>query len=108
MFIFSKCYRPYTGVVQLRGPENIGLQRTIPAAASKSPVQSHLRITLENNEKIRPEPDRENAFARESGGASATGIELFSKFKSTQFKHRLLIGFIFVNRSKLVCPAKSD
>ena len=68
MFIFSKCYRPYTGVVQLRGPENIGLQRTIPAAASKSPVQSHLRITLENNEKIRPEPDRENAFARASGG----------------------------------------
>lgn len=26
------------------------------------------RITLENNGKIRPQPDRENAFARASGG----------------------------------------
>jgi hypothetical protein len=31
-------------------------------------VQSRLRITLENNGKIRPRPDRENAFARASGG----------------------------------------
>ena len=26
------------------------------------------RITLENNEKFLPQPDRENAFARPSGG----------------------------------------
>ena len=32
------------------------------------PVLSPTRITLEYNEKIRPEPDRENAFARASGG----------------------------------------
>ena len=29
---------------------------------------SPARITLENNGKIRPQPDRENAFARASGG----------------------------------------
>ena len=33
------------------------------------PVLSPSRITLENNGKILPEPDRENAFARASGGA---------------------------------------
>ena len=33
-----------------------------------APVNSPTRITLENNEKIRPQPDRENAFARASGG----------------------------------------
>ena len=32
------------------------------------PVNSPSRITLENNGKIRPEPDRENAFAGASGG----------------------------------------
>ena len=32
------------------------------------------RITLENNGKIRPQPDRENAFARASGGGNGTGI----------------------------------
>jgi hypothetical protein len=73
-FIVLECYRPYTGFVQSRGPENIGLQRKIPAAASKSPVQSHLRITLENNGKIRPQPDPENAFARASGGATGTAV----------------------------------
>ena len=30
---------------------------------------SAARIALENNEKIRPQPDRENAFARASGGS---------------------------------------
>jgi len=72
IFTFSECYRPYTGFVQSRGPEIIGLQRTIPAAASKSPVQSHLRITLENNGKIRPRPDQVNAFAGASGGGRGT------------------------------------
>jgi hypothetical protein len=32
------------------------------------PVNSPSRITLENNEKIQPRPDRENAFAGASGG----------------------------------------
>ena len=33
-------------------------------------VDSSSRITLENNGKIRRQPDRENAFARASGGGS--------------------------------------
>ena len=36
---------------------------------------SPARITLENNGKIRPQPDRENAFAGASGGAAATAVE---------------------------------
>jgi len=38
-------------------------------------VLSPSRITLENNEKIRQLPDRENAFAGASGGGDGTGIE---------------------------------
>ena len=36
--------------------------------SARSSVFSPSRITLEYNEKIRPDPDRENAFARASGG----------------------------------------
>ena len=66
--MFSSGYGLYTECAQSRGPENISLQRTCPAAVERTPVQSQLRITPENNGKIRPQPDRENAFARESGG----------------------------------------
>ena len=38
-------------------------------------VRSPARITLENNEKIRPQPDRENAFAGASGGGSGPDIQ---------------------------------
>ncbi|WP_438362899.1 hypothetical protein, partial [Nioella halotolerans] len=38
-------------------------------------VFSPTRITLEYNEKFRPQPDRENAFAGASGGAEGTGGE---------------------------------
>jgi hypothetical protein len=38
-------------------------------------VLSPTRITLQYNEKIRPQPDRENAFAGASGGGDATGGE---------------------------------
>jgi hypothetical protein len=38
-------------------------------------VLSLSRITLENNGKIRPQPDRENAFAGASGGGDGTAIE---------------------------------
>jgi len=41
----------------------------VPAA-----VNSPSRITLENNGKIRPQPDQENAFVGASGGADGTGI----------------------------------
>ena len=56
-------------------PENIGPERRIPAISVAGPVLSPSRITLENNEKIRLQPDRENAFARASGGADATAVE---------------------------------
>jgi hypothetical protein len=36
-------------------------------------VLSPSRITLENNGKIRPQPDRENAFVGASGGGSYSG-----------------------------------
>ena len=56
-------------MTQATGPENIGPERPLPALLAPAPVLSPTRITLENNEKIRPQPDRENAFARASGGA---------------------------------------
>jgi hypothetical protein len=40
-----------------------------------TPVLSPTRITLENNGKIRSQPDRENAFAGASRGADATDVE---------------------------------
>ena len=69
----------FTKPAQSSGPENIGLQRPLPGHLAPGSVLSPSRITLENNEKIPPQPDQENAFARASGGASATGIELFSR-----------------------------
>ena len=36
---------------------------------AQRPVFSPTRITLENNGKIRPQPDRENGFSKASGGA---------------------------------------
>ena len=61
---------------QSSGPENIGAERPLPGLRAPRPVNSLSRITLENNEKIRPQPDRENAFARASGGGKVTNTEL--------------------------------
>ena len=58
----------FTKSAQSSGPENIGPERPLPGLLAQRPVLSPTRITLENNEKTRPEPDRENAFARASGG----------------------------------------
>ncbi|MBY0350933.1 hypothetical protein, partial [Tabrizicola sp.] len=55
-------------VVRLTGLENVGPERTRVRPLGRGSVNSPSRITLENNEKIRPQPDRENAFARASGG----------------------------------------
>ena len=38
-------------------------------------VNRPCRITQENNEKIRPQPDRENAFAGENGGGDGPEIQ---------------------------------
>ena len=49
------------------------------------------RITLENNGKIRPQPDRENSFSRASGGAGGIRThETLSRplvFKTSAFNH---------------------
>lgn len=52
------------------------------------PVLSHTRITLENSGKIRPQMDRENAFAGASGGADATRIQRSPR--SDPFKSKIL------------------
>ena len=61
--------------MRLTGPENIGPERTLPRLLALRPVNSSTRITPENNGKIRPQPDRENAFAGASGGGNATAVE---------------------------------
>ena len=50
-------------------------ERTLSALLAKRPVLSLSRITLENNEKIRPRLDRENAFARATGGEKGSDLE---------------------------------
>ena len=61
-------YKKFTKRAQSTGPENIGPERPLPGLLAAAAVLSPLRITLENNGKIRPQPDRENAFAGASGG----------------------------------------
>ena len=61
---------------RLTGLENIGPERTLSTLLAPGQVNSPTRITLENNEKIRPQLDRENAFARASGGAGDSGAQL--------------------------------
>ena len=53
---------------RLTGLENIGPERTLSDHLGNVPVNSHTRITPENNGKIRAQPDRENGFVRASGG----------------------------------------
>jgi hypothetical protein len=64
-----------TKSAQSTGPESIGSERTLFDLLAPRQVLSLSRITLENNEKIRPEPDREKLFNRSSGGATASGVE---------------------------------
>ena len=64
----SMDWRLFTELVRLTGQENIGLERALSSLLGPEPVNSPSPITLENNEKIRPQPDRENAFAKASGG----------------------------------------
>ena len=58
----------FTETGQSTGPENIGRERPLPGLLAPGSVLSPSRITLENNEKIRPQPDGENAFVGASGG----------------------------------------
>ena len=68
-------YKLCTKRAQSSGPENIGPERPFSGHLALWPVLSLFRITLEYNEKIRPQPDRENAFARASGGGDGTHVE---------------------------------
>jgi hypothetical protein len=60
---------------RLTGLANIGAEGTLSVFPGNVPVDSATRITPENNGKIRPSQDRENAFVRASGGGGATAIE---------------------------------
>ena len=64
-----------TKLAQSSGPENIDPERPLSGLLAPVPVLSPSRITLENNGKIRPQPDRENAFVGASGGGDGTGIQ---------------------------------
>ena len=66
--LVSEPCKKFTKSAQSSGPENIGPKRTLPGHRAPGPVLSPSRITLENNEKIRPQPDREHAFAGAGGG----------------------------------------
>lgn len=75
VFILSTGYGLSTECLQSTGPENVGPERPLPGLLARGPVLSPPRITLENNEKIRPQPDWEKAFAGASGGGNATAVE---------------------------------
>ena len=53
----------------------MGPERPPLGVLAQVPVLSLPRITLEYNEKIRPQPDRENAFAGSSGGGDGPVVQ---------------------------------
>ena len=65
----------FTKRAQSLGSENIGPKRQLAGLLAPPPVLSPTRITLENNGKIRPQPNRENAFAKASGGGDGPPIQ---------------------------------
>jgi hypothetical protein len=67
---FSVGCKKFTKSAQATGPENIGRERTLPRLLIRRPVNSPSLITLENNGKIRSQPDRETHFARASCGGN--------------------------------------
>jgi hypothetical protein len=75
---FSLIYilvRHFSEMLKATGPENIGLERTLPGFLAQGSVLSPTRITFENNEKFCPQPDEEKRFSRASGGGNATAVE---------------------------------
>ena len=88
---FSAACRLCTKSAQSRGPENIDPERPLPGRLAPTPVFSPSRITLENNGKIWPQPDRENAFAGASGGGGGIrthgGRSPTSVFKTGALNH---------------------
>jgi hypothetical protein len=90
-------YKLNTESAQSSGPENIGPERTPLRLFAPGPVNSPSHITLENNGKIRPQPDRENSCMRASGGGNGTRVE-------PSLPNRLLILNIFLSPHKLNTP----
>ncbi len=89
-----------TGMAQATGSENICYGSTLSGGLATGPVLSPSRITPENNGKIRPQPDRENAFARASGGSG--GIRTHGTVPRTLvFKTRALN-----HSATLPCPVR--
>ena len=72
---FARPYKLNTELTWSSGPENIGPERMLLGPLAPVPALILCRITPENNGKIRPKPDRENAFARATGGRNATAVE---------------------------------
>ena len=73
--IYSGDCGKFTKTAKATGLENIGAERTLSGLLGSVPVNSPASITLENNGKIRPQPEGENAFAGASGGGNATAVE---------------------------------
>lgn len=67
--VLSRVYDLNTKTTQSSGPENIGPQKPLPAHLALQWALSLTYVTPENNREIRLQPDRENVFARASGGA---------------------------------------
>ncbi len=74
-------WKLFTEPAQSSGPENTGPERLLSGLLARGPVLSPSRITLENNGKIRSQPDRENAFVGASGGGG--GIRTHGRLPST-------------------------
>ena len=85
------CLRQFTKTAQSTGLENIGLERMLLGLPALVAVNSLSRITLENNRKIGPPPNRENAFAGASGGGSGIRthetVSRLPVFKTGAFNH---------------------
>ena len=62
-------YWARTFLAQFTALERNGLERPLPGLPALGPVLSPSRITLENNGKIRPQPDGENTLSGASGGS---------------------------------------
>ena len=77
-------YKLNTKTAQSSASENTAPQRTISGLLVLTPVFSPTCITLENNGKIRPEPDREKLFSRASGGGASLELTSLCKFPCKQ------------------------
>lgn len=74
LFIY-RWIRKFTKTAQATGSKNAGPERTLLGLLATGAVNSPIRITLENNGTIRPQPQRANTFARASGAENAADVE---------------------------------